>query len=472
MVVAAFNYLLCKTYNSYSLLICLFLDLSKKISSVNGLEARKAAWEVIQAVGGGAFADVALERIFNLYSFKSVDKALVTELSYGSIRQRYYLDCWIDFLGKVPAKKQPPLLRWLLHLGLYQILKMKRIPPAAAINTTVELAKTHHLKKLAPVVNGILRSALRRKEKGLQLPKSNNPTLELAKNESLPLWFADELIAWKGVEYANKIANAFNRISPIDIRVNKLRADLKDVKEIFDSSGIQNQIIPKCPYGLEVRPGEGEPRKWPGYEEGKWSVQDRSSQLIAPLLGPLPGEKILDACAAPGGKSTHIAELMNNEGKIWSVDRSSRRSKKIFANTERLGINCLQLLVSDSNELLAKHPEWKSFFDRILIDAPCSGLGTLARHPDARWRMNKDNIQKLVLLQSQLLNSITPLLKNGGKLVYSTCTIHPEENFNQIKNFLQLKSEFLLEYEKQIWPGEEDNGDGFYIAVLNKLKNQ
>ena len=114
---------------------------------MKGLDARKAAWDVIQAVGGGAFADVALERIFNLYSFKSIDKALITELSYGAIRQRYYLDCWIDHLGKVPAKKQPPLLRWLLHLGLYQVLKMKRIPPAAAINTTVELAKTHHLKK-------------------------------------------------------------------------------------------------------------------------------------------------------------------------------------------------------------------------------------------------------------------------------------------------------------------------------------
>ncbi len=445
--------------------------MNKNLSPVQGLKARKAAWEVIQAVGVGAFADVALERIFNLYSFKSIDKALVTELSYGSIRQRYFLDCWIDYLGKVPAKKQPPLLRWLLHLGLYQVLKMKRIPPAAAINTTVELAKTHQLKNLAPVVNGILRSALRSKEKGLLLPKSNNPSLELAKNESLPFWLADELIAWKGLEDAKKIAKAFNSISPIDIRVNKLRANLKEVKKIFDSSGIQNQVIPNCPYGLEVRAGVGEPRKWPGYVEGLWSVQDRSSQLIAPSLGPLPGEKILDACAAPGGKSTHIAELINNEGNLWSVDRSSRRSKKILANSERLGTKCLQILVADSNELLLKNPDWKGFFDRILIDAPCSGLGTLARHPDARWRMNQDNIQQLVAVQSQLLNSLAPLLKSGGTLVYSTCTIHPEENSHQIKNFLQSKSEFLLEYEKQIWPGEGDNGDGFYIAVLNKLKN-
>ena len=445
--------------------------MNNNLLPVQGLQARKAAWEVVQAVGGGAFADVALERIFNRYSFRSIDKSLVTELSYGAIRQRYFLDCWIDFLGKVSAKKQPPLLRWLLHVGLYQILKMERIPPAAAINTTVELSKNHHLAKLAPVVNGILRAALRNKERGLQLPKSNDPTLELAKNESLPPWLADQLIAWRGVENAYKIGKAFNTISPIDIRVNNVRAEVEDVKKIFDSCGIQNQLIPNCPYGLEIQSGVGEPNKWPGYEEGKWSVQDRSSQLVAPILGGLPGEKILDACAAPGGKSTHIAELINNQGEVLSVDRSSRRARKILANSDRLGTTCIQLLVADSNELLVENPEWEAYFDRILIDAPCSGLGTLARHPDARWRMNKDNIQELVALQSKLLKSLAPLLKSGGKLVYSTCTIHPEENLNQIKNFLKTNSRFRLEHEKQIWPGEEGNGDGFYIAVLNKFIN-
>ncbi len=442
--------------------------MNKKVLPVQGLKARKAAWEVIQAVGGGAFADAALERIFSLYSFKPIDKSLITELSYGAIRQRYFLDCWIDFLGKVSSKKQPPLLRWVLHLGLYQILKMERIPPAAAINTTVELIKTTHLAKLAPVVNGILRSALRSKDRGIQLPKSKNPSLELAKNESLPVWFASELIAWKGVEGAYKLAKAFNTISPTDIRVNKTRADLKEIREIFDACGIENQEIPNCPYGLEIPAGVGEPKKWPGYAEGKWSVQDRSSQLIAPSLGALPGEKILDACAAPGGKSTHIAELIDNQGEIWSVDKSSIRAQKILANSDRLGISCLQLLVADSNDLLISHPEWEEYFNRVLIDAPCSGLGTLSRHPDARWRMNKDNIKELVSLQSQLLKSLVPLLKSGGKLVYSTCTIHPDENFNQIKNFLRLEPKFSLEYERQIWPGEEDNGDGFYIAILSK----
>ncbi len=440
--------------------------MNRKLPPVKGLEARKAAWEVVQAVGGGAFADVALERIFKRHSFKDKDKALIMELSYGSIRQRFFLDCWLDVLGKVSAQKQPPILRWLLHIGLYQLLKMDGIPPAAAINTTVELAKTHNLSKLASVVNGILRSALRYKESGFQLPKSNNPSLELARNVSLPLWLADDLIAWKGVNEGNKIGKAFNEIPPIDIRVNNLRANLIEVKENFDSCGIQNQFISNCPYGLAISAGVGDPKKWPGYEEGNWSVQDRSSQLIAPLLAPLPGEKILDACAAPGGKSTHIAELMNNQGEIWSVDRSSRRSQRILANSERLGTTCLKLLVANSNELLTKIPYLKSYFHRILIDAPCSGLGTLARHPDARWRMNQADIQQLVKIQSQLLNSLTPLLKRGGKLVYSTCTIHPDENSNQVKDFLKVNSEFILELEKQIWPGE--NGDGFYISILNK----
>ncbi len=435
---------------------------------MQGLRARKAAWEVIQAVGGGAFADMALERIFKNYSFKSLDKALITELSYGAIRQRYFLDCWIDSLGKVSAQKQPPMLRWLLHLGLYQIFKMERIPPAAAINTTVELSKTNKLQRLSPVVNGILRSALRCKQKGCLLPKSENPSLELAKNESLPVWLADELIMWKGIVNAQKIAKTFNEISPIDLRVNTLRASLVDVKNKFDSCGIENKLIPNCPFGLEVSAGVGNPMHWPGYEEGEWSVQDRSSQLIAPCLGSLPGEKILDACAAPGGKSTHIAELINNQGEIWSVDRSYLRVQKILANSERLGTNCLQPLVADSNELLANDPKLECYFHRILVDAPCSGLGTLSRHPDARWRMNKNNIKELTVIQSQLLASTTPLLKKGGTLVYSTCTIHPDENSNQIEKFRKIQPEFSLKYEKQIWPGEENNGDGFYIAVLNK----
>ena len=311
----------------------------EKLSSLKGLEARKAALEVIQAVGGGAFADIALAKIFKIYSFKLLDKALVTELSYGVIRQRYFLDCWIDLLGKVSAKKQPPILRWLLHLGLYQLFKMQRIPPAAAINTTVELAKTHHLAKLAPVVNGILRSALRSKNRGVQLPKSKNPSLELAINESLPVWLAGELISWRGLEDAYKIGKAFNSISPIDIRVNKIRAELKEVKESFDSCGIQNKWIPNCPYGLEIPAGVGEPRKWPGYAEGKWSVQDRSSQLIAPFLGACL-ERISLTLVLHQVENQHILlswSIIRPKYGLW-IDHTEE-VKKYYLTQRGLGLN-------------------------------------------------------------------------------------------------------------------------------------
>ncbi len=435
---------------------------------MEGLLARKAAWEVVQAVGKGAFADIALNKIYKIYSLKPLDKAFAMELSYGAIRQRYFLDCWIDYLGKIPANKQPSILRWLLHLGIYQILKMDKIPSAAAINTTVELIKTTKLSKLSPVVNAILRSCLRLKEKGFVLPKSNNAYFELAKNESLPVWLAKELISWRGENGALEIAKAFNTIGSIDLRVNLLRSNLKDLQKEFEAFGIRAKFIPNCPFALEIPAGTGEPSKWPGFKEGQWCIQDRSSQLIAPFLESRPKEKILDACAAPGGKSTHIAELIGNNGEVWAVDQSAKRLKILLTNSERLGATCLQYLVDDSTNLLANYPEWKGSFNRILVDAPCSGLGTLSRHPDARWRINKKKIKELVILQKKLLYSLAPLLAERGRLVYSTCTIHPDENFNQIKNFLKSHSEFILKYENQIWPGGTDNGDGFYVAVLDK----
>ena len=180
-------------------------------------------------------------------------------------------------------------------------------------------------------------------------------------------------------------------------------------------------------------------------------------------------------------KLEEILNLRKNKQKI-----QTSKVRQIIFNVKKIGDNAVinyekkysniktnsKKIQKETNELLVKYPEWEAYFNRILIDAPCSGLGTLARHPDARWRMNKEKIQELVSLQSKLLKSLALLLQRGGKLVYSTCTIHPDENSNQIKNFLKTNSKFLIEYEKQIWPGEEDNGDGFYIAILNKFKSE
>ena len=432
----------------------------------SGILPRKAAWDILLAVASGAYADVALHRTLNSYPLESHDRALVTELAYGAIRQRYFLDAWIDLLGKVSAEKQPPVLRWLLHVGLYQILKMKRIPSSAAIYTTVELAKNSSLKKLAPVVNGLLRSVLRANIAGKSLPMSKNPAVRLSQNQSLPIWLSQELINWKGEIDAQKIAVSFNKTPLIDLRVNSLRSNPINIKKKFQEVGIQSKFIDGCPCGIEVESGIGNLIELPGYKEGEWSVQDRSSQLVAPLLKVQEGDRILDACAAPGGKATHIAELVQNKCEFWAVDRSEKRLQRLKTNAERLGASCINTCHANSLNLVDLMPQWEGYFQRILLDAPCSGIGTMARHPDARWRMSPEKILELVSLQADLLEKIVPLLSKGGLIVYSTCTIHPEENHRQIENFLLKFDRFDLICQRQIWPDIDNLGDGFYSAVL------
>ena len=397
--------------------------------------------------------------------FPVQDRGLVTEVAYGAIRQRRRLDSWLDRLGRVPASKQPPRLRWLLHVGLYQLLCMERIPDAAAVNTTVELAKRHGLKRLAPVVNGVLRAAIRAKQSGEALDLPGDPALRLALQQSLPDWFCRDLQRWCGADQAERVARACNQVPPLDLRVNRLRCTPSALTAALEQHGLRVIPIPGCPDGLQVLEGGGDLRQWPGFEQGHWCVQDRAAQWVAPLLAPEPGDRVLDACAAPGGKATHLAELMHNKGEVWAIDRSAGRLRRVAANAARLGTDCLQAMAADASELLDQKPQWRGYFQRILLDAPCSGLGTLARHPDARWRVSPDTISTLVPLQARLLDAMVPLLAPGGTLVYATCTIHPAENGERIASFLENHPEFVLRHEEQRWPDPE-GGDGFYAAVI------
>lgn len=428
--------------------------------------SRKAAWEVLQAVSAGAYADVALNRAVKKYSLTGLDRSLTTELAYGSIRYRYLLDHWIDYLGKLPARKQPPLLRWLLHVGLYQILYMERIPVSAAINTTVQLTKGSQLHRLSSVVNGLLRSANRHLIEGNTFPVPLNTSKSLALENSLPDWLIEQLISELGIKHAEEIAKASNKSPTFDLRVNRLKSTPQIIQKEFEKVGIKSELIDDFPDSLELITGLGDLREWPGYELGQWCVQDRSSQWVAPLLDPKPGDHILDACSAPGSKTTHIAELIANQGEIWAVDRSLTRLNLVVENTTRLGSNAINFLVADSENLLIEKPKWKRYFQRILVDAPCSGLGTLARHPDARWRITPKKIEELVSLQQHLLEGVLPLLAPGGRIVYSTCTISQKENQLQVKRFVETHPEVQLTYEKQILPRKEHAGDGFYAAII------
>ena len=437
---------------------------------ITGYLQRKASWQILLKVSSGTYSDQALEKVLRNYEFNSLDIAFITELSFGCIRYRKFLDLWIDHISKLSHLKQPPKLRWLLHVGLYQLLKMDKIPYSAAISSTVEVAKRTDLKGLAGTVNAILRNTVR------NLSKDNFPTItsgeieRLSFLESLPLWLVNEIVNWLGIEEAKNIAKAFNKKPSIDLRINSLKTDLKKFLRQLTECNINAEPIVHLNHGLALNSNPRSIKKLPGYRDGIWVVQDRSSQWVAPLLNPMKGEKILDACSAPGSKTTHLAQLANDEAEILAVDRSEKRLKILKSNLERLDIKSVKTFKADATSLIDIKPNLVSYFDKILIDAPCSGIGTLARNPDLRWSLSKDKINQLIMLQERLLESIFPLLKRNGTLVYSTCTICPEENNLLIKRFLSKNNEIKLDHERQILPRFDRPGDGFYAAKISYKK--
>jgi 16S rRNA (cytosine967-C5)-methyltransferase len=429
-------------------------------------------WTVLQAVAAGAYADAALDRALQRSPLPLRDRALATDLAYGAIRQRALLDAWITAQGRVAADRQPPKLRWLLHVGLYQLLFLQRVPAAAAVSTTVQLAREGGLERLAPVVNGLLRNVLRLREplpvqappwQGLSLPA--DAAASLALRHSLPLWLAQQLLLWRPASEAEAFALACNAAPPLDLRLNSLRTNQATLIAQLAEAGLRAAPLPDLPEGLTLLDRPGDLRALPGYTEGHWSVQDRQAQRIVLLLDPQPGERILDACAAPGGKATHCAERMGDQGEVWAVDRSAARLQRLSANAARLGLQAVHPLAVDATCLLAQRPDWRGHFDRILLDAPCSGLGTLARHADARWRQTPASVAQLATLQEALLDSLAPLLAPGGRFVYATCTVHPSENQERIAILLQHQPHWHRLQERQWWPHPGD-GDGFYAAVL------
>tara|TARA_Y100001978_G_scaffold72644_1_gene65167 strand:+ start:2919 stop:4235 length:1317 start_codon:yes stop_codon:yes gene_type:complete len=435
-----------------------------------GYLQRKAAWQILLKVNSGIYSDQALEKVLEKYDFNSLDIAFITELSFGCIRYRKLLDHWIDHTSKLTYKKQPPKLRWLLHIGLYQILKMDKIPYSAGISTTVEIAKKTDLNKLSGAVNAILRNTTRKLESN-NLPNFPADKAEnISLRESLPLWLVNEMIGWLGISQTKKIAQAFNQKPKIDLRINLLKTTVNESIELFRERNINVEPIKELNNAIVLKSKPRNIKSLPGYSEGKWVIQDRSSQWVVSLLEPLKGDRILDACSAPGIKTTQIAELIKDEGEILAIDRSNKRLKFLRENLKRLNIKSVKTFQADATKLISINPNYANYFDKILIDAPCSGIGTFARNPDARWKLTKNKIIELINIQEKLLETIIPLLNRKGSLVYSTCTICPQENNLLIKKFLKNNEKLELIYEKQILPIDDNSGNGFYAALIRYRK--
>nr|WP_263013040.1 16S rRNA (cytosine(967)-C(5))-methyltransferase [Ancylothrix sp. D3o] len=425
-----------------------------------------------------AFAEAALDKWLQKSSLSIQDKRLATELIYGCVRRQRTLDAIIDQLAKKKAEQQPVDIRIILHLGLYQIRFLNHIPESAAVDTTVELTKQNSLAGLAGFVNGFLRQYIRlgKEKDALELPADTVKRLGIL--YSYPDWIVENWINRLGVEETEKLCKWFNQSPTIDLRVNVLKTSIEEVENALMGAGVAVSRVRHLPEALRLTGGAGAIENLPGYKEGWWSVQDSSAQLVGYLLDPQPNQVIIDACAAPGGKTTHIAELMADTGKIWACDKVSSRLKKVQENADRLELKSIEVLTGDSRNF----PQFKNAANRVLLDAPCSGLGTLHRRAEARWRQSPENIMELANLQKELLAEAAEWVKVGGVIVYATCTVHPAENEDVIEDFLGKNPNWEIEKPSlnspvrgfmseegwvKVWPHLYQM-DGFFMVRLKR----
>lgn len=366
-------------------------------------------------------------------SLSPEDRALTHELFYGVLRRRSALDwrlaaCSTRRWGHIALPVQT-----ILRLGAYQLLFLDRIPPHAAVHETVGLAKVMATDADVGFVNAVLRSLDRRKNELVVPDLLDHPIDHLTAEYSHPVWLVRRWLKRFGLQRTLALCRANNTIPPTTLRVNPLRVTRERLIEVLAKENLIAEPCRVSPQGLVLKTGS--PAATRAFAQGWYYVQDEAAQLIAFAVAPQPGERILDACAAPGGKSIHIAELMGDRGDIVAVDASAERLALVGENCRRMGIKTVRPIVADlSNPDEAKR---LGTFDRILVDAPCTGLGVLRRHPEAKWHKTEALITRCAARQRAILDVVAPLLKPGGVLVYSTCSTEREENEDRIEAFLR-----------------------------------
>jgi 16S rRNA (cytosine967-C5)-methyltransferase len=410
----------------------------------------------------------------------SLDRAFLTELTYGVLRWRGKLDWIVQRFANIPLEKIEPAMLNTLRLGLYQIFFLTKTPASAAVNESVELAKKIRGKGGGGFVNAILRSAIRQKET-IPFPiERQDPALHVAITQSHPLWLVQRWTEELGIKETVKICVANNRIPALTLRTNTLKIRREDLIEKLREKALVAAPTPFSDDGILLKKGPPV-SELPFLKEGLFAIQDEASQLITHILDPKPGEKVLDACAAPGGKTTHIAQKMENVGEIYAFDLRQEKLKQIEEGCKRQGIKIVRATIGDSVHHLVVSGEIK--FDRVLADVPCSGFGTLRRNPDLKWRREKEDLKRLSQLQSSILNNLSGYVKKGGVLVYSTCTVFHEENEDVVERFLSEHRAFKLDSLVEVLPEKchlfikrgyfktfppADELDGFFAARLRK----
>jgi 16S rRNA (cytosine967-C5)-methyltransferase len=409
-----------------------------------------------------------------------LDRAFLTELTYGVLRWREKLDWVLRHFSKVPFNKIEIEILNILRLGLYQIFFLTRTPASAAVNESVALAKKIRERRGGGFVNAILRSTLREKEEIPYPDLDKDPALHISVVQSHPLWLVERWVKEWGPEATVKLCMANNQIPALTLRTNTLRIKRMELMEKLKKKGLNPAATSFSDEGILLK--DGPPiSELPFLGEGLFAIQDEASQLVISLLGSKAGERNLDACAAPGGKTTHMAQRMKNEGEIYALDLNKEKLNLIKESCLRLGVKTVKVLKGDASKPLPIPKRLE--FDRILADVPCSGFGTLRRNPDLKWRRDEEDIRRLSELQFSILRNLSGYLKEGGILVYSTCTVFHEENEDVVEKFLNEHPGFQLDRIAEILPGKyhsfikdgyfktfppRNEMDGFFVARLRK----
>lgn len=411
-----------------------------------------------------------LERALASAALSSPDRGLCQEIVYGVVRWQATLD-WL-IARKTPGRQQKPALQDLLRLGLYQIFWLDRIPPHAAVHETVEQAKQAGFGPQSGFINAMLRGYLRELDetkKFLSELKTTQPALGFSHPEWLVArWqkqFGDANTR-RLLEWNNTPPNTFARVNTLKTSAEKLLPDWRDENVDYDFF-TRDWIGENFVFELKSHPHFG---ALASFQSGGFYIQDPSTLLAGRELDPQPGESILDLCAAPGGKTTFIAELMNNRGRIVAHDISEERLKLVRENCARLGVTCVEALStlnSAARRSEAEAAQFSTHFDKVLVDAPCSNTGVLRRRVDLRWRITAEEIQRLRAAQLDLLKQASRCVRSGGILVYSTCSLECEENTEVVEQFLAEISGFAIERERTLTPFT-DGVDGAFVTRLRR----
>jgi len=438
------------------------------------MSARETALRVLVSCRtNGAWADAALKAQMNRDGLSGADAALCSRIVYGVIQNRMLLDFYIGaYCSQKPDHLQVPLLD-ILRIGAYQILFLNKIPDSAAVNESVNLTRMVKRGQAAGLVNAVLRKISKNKENLPAIP-DRDAEKYLSIRYSHPKWLVKRLMSILGREETEAFLAANNEIAPMTVQINPLKTKEEELIAALDASGISVKVHPWVPNCLELS-GTGDLTSLQAFRNGEFLVQDPAARLVSLIAEIQPGQKVLDVCAAPGGKSFSAAFAMKDEGHIQACDLHENKLIRIRESGERLGIHCIETAAADGRK---QRPEWIGAFDTVLVDAPCSGLGIIRKKPDTRYK-KADDLFALPVIQTEILENAATYVRPGGTLVYSTCTILPEENDQVVTAFLAEHPEFFLDAFELPQPVGKTNGqltlwphrhgtDGFYICRMKR----